>query len=282
MKTGKSHLSYSEIKSWVDCAWRHKLTHVEKLGKNEKNIFSDFGGIIHETLEVYLQHRTMDVAGALSKIEAVWLERNYPNNAGWPTYPAAVPNLQYWLDTATSMLEAAPVFLEAKFPGWQFVSAEEQLYIDIDGLPVQFKGYVDAIIKTKRKNGKEVFHILDWKTAGPQGWNFRKVRDPTVLMQLVLYKHFWAKKNNLSTKDVKCGFILLKRLEPDVKKRKKAEKIKMVPGFISVSAGPKSTERSLKIIRNMVNALDKSLFLKNKFMCLFCEFYNTEHCKLNL
>ena len=34
--TGKPHVSFSEIKDWVECSYRHKLIHIDKLSTFEK------------------------------------------------------------------------------------------------------------------------------------------------------------------------------------------------------------------------------------------------------
>lgn len=277
LPTGKSLLSYSEIKHWLDCSWRHKLLYVDKLGKYEKSIFTDFGGIIHDSCEEYLKTKTQDKEAVLQKIRDVWEERGYPNVPGWPTYASAVPDLQYWLDTAECMLEAVPEFLKEHFEDWEFVEAEERLRVPIDGTSIEFKGFIDGIIKVKRKDGSYVYWIIDWKTSGPAGWRRDKLQDFTVHLQLMLYKIFWGQHNNIPQKDIKCGFILLKRLDPKTKKKKV-----MKPSFVPVSVGPKTTERTLRVIRNMIRSLTKSVYLKNKFECDFCEFRDTSHCKINL
>jgi hypothetical protein len=87
--------------------------------------------------------------------------------------------------------------------------------------------------------------------------------------QLILYKHFWAKKHNIDLKDIRCGFVLLKRAG---KKGKVCELVK-------VSVGPKTLNRGIKIMKNMINSVNKKLFLKNRNSCKFCPYYKTKHCK---
>ena len=70
-----------------------------------------------------------------------------------------------------------------------------------------------------------------------------KKQDFLIQSQIILYKHFWATKNNIPLKDVGCGFILLKR----------GAKPGNVCELVPVSVGPKSIERSTKIMRNMIN-----------------------------
>ena len=77
---------------------------------------------------------------------------------------------------------------------------------------LKFKGFIDGIIKVPKKRGTgHVYWIIDWKTSGAWGWRRDKKQDLGMTAQLILYKHFWAKKHNIDLKDIRCGFILLKR-----------------------------------------------------------------------
>ena len=86
--------------------------------------------------------------------------------------------------------------------------------------------------------------------------------------QLMLYKYFWSRKHNVDLKDIRCGFILLKR------GGKPGKMCELVP----VSVGPKSIDRSTKMMNNMINAVSKKFYLKNRNSCKFCDFKATEHC----
>ena len=45
------HISYSELKDWVFCAFYHKLTRVEKLSGFKGNAFTAFGTAVHAVCE---------------------------------------------------------------------------------------------------------------------------------------------------------------------------------------------------------------------------------------
>ena len=275
LPTGKEYLSYSELKTWLDCAWQHKLIHVDKIDESKETIYTVFGTILHDALENYLRTRTMDVHAASLNLREAWTAKNYPN-ADWPNFKSAVKELDYWDMSLKSILANVPKYLEDNFPNWEFVDAEHYLFEPIEGLNVSFKGYIDGVIKYKNSKGKYVYFILDWKTTSHVGWHKEKVRDYKTHLQLMLYKHFLSKKLNLKTTDVKCGFILLKKLDVNPKNRSKIPKIGMVP----VSLGPKTTEKSLKNIRMMVKNLKMNRYLKNRTNCQFCQFKETDHCRL--
>ena len=151
------------------------------------------------------------------------------------------------------------------------VAAEEKLYESIENIEgTKFKGYIDCIIKIPQKTeGKYKYWILDWKTSSARGWSTDKKRDFLTHAQVVLYKNYWALKNNIKLSDVLCGFVLLKK----IKNKDKACQL------IRVSSGPKTLEKSNKLVRSMIKSQKSSLVLKNRESCKFCEFYNTENCK---
>lgn len=276
LPTGKSHVSFSEVKTWLDCSWAHKLIHILSLSEFEDSIYSDFGKIVHDASEHYLRTRELKVAEATENIISMWSERGYPNVENWPDYDSAVPDVDYWTQTSENMLNSIPHFLDENFPNWEFVEAEEKFREPIGDTGYYFKGFIDGIIKTEKK-GKPIYWIIDWKTASPGGWHPSKRRDRTVQLQLVLYKHFWSQKHNIPLNQIRCAFILLRRDDPNPKKRKKGGNR---CSMLTVSAGPKTIDRALRDVSNMINALNRSYFLKNRTKCNFCEFYNTEHCKL--
>ena len=45
------HISYSELKDWVHCAFYHKLTRVDKLQGFKGNAFTAFGTAVHAICE---------------------------------------------------------------------------------------------------------------------------------------------------------------------------------------------------------------------------------------
>ena len=71
--------------------------------------------------------------------------------------------------------------------------------------------------------------------------------------QLILYKYFWSMKHNIPLKDIRCGFILLKR---GVKPGK-------ICSLVPVSVGDKTLERGVKLMKNMISGVRKEFFLKS-------------------
>lgn len=277
LPTGKPHISFSELNDWISCSWRHKLKNIDKLYEQRPSPIPMFGTIIHSANEYYLKHRIMQTDVAITKIKTTWNECR--NRSQEDLKLTDLEYTQFLKDfnekdqekfekDATIILAEVPKFLDDNFPNWEFIDAEHMLYENLDDIPYAFKGYIDGIIKCdgKRKNQKVIW-LLDWKTSS-FGWVREKKEDPLVKQQIVFYKYFYAKKHNIDPKDIRVGFAILKR----------SAKIGTHCELFTVSVGDVTVKRALKYIRNMLLSLEKGIALKNKFNCVWCDFYNTEHC----
>ena len=275
--TNKPHVSYSEIRNWKECPFRHKLIYIDKIVKDEPSPYLSYGTALHNAIEDFLNTKEMKVSIAVDEIKSEWekhgfdseewikSQADYRASQGWK--PKRHEYLPEWIDWAKNSLEDLPAFLDSEFDEWSVVSAEEELYEFVEGYDIFFKGFIDALLKVKIKN-KEYYYVLDWKTAGDKGWFASKKRDILTWAQIALYKSFWMRKNDLDTKEVKCGFVLLKRGG--------------TPGntceLVKVSVGPKAEENALSIMRSMVKTVRRGIFLKNRDSCRFCEFKGTSNC----
>lgn len=275
--TNKPHVSYSEIKIWKECPWKHKLMYVDGIQTYENNPYAEFGTIVHDTIENYLKTGAMDVSQVEQKLKSSWEEHGFDSQEyiDKMTEQRKKFDLKYrhekfdsWLTSAHNILSAVPDFMDENFGEWEYVSAEEQIYENIEGQELKFKGFIDAIIKSKVK-GKDKYWIIDWKTTGPRGWYQDKRRDFLTQAQVGLYKKFWSEREGVPLKSIGCGYALLKR-------NTKPEKCAW---FMPVSVGPKFITKSEKLIESMVKSVKKGMNLKNRNNCRFCPFYQTEHCK---
>ena len=276
----KEHVSFSEIKQWKDCSWRHKLLYIDKLSSFEESPHLHYGTIIHDACEHFLKTSEIKLKETKDKITQAWDEHGFDsedfivlqsNKAKLQGWKYKHNKLKDWHDWAESSILSLPSFLDETFPGWEFVSAEDALYESIENFDTKFKGFIDCVIKVK-SGSKYKYWIIDWKTSNGRGWSLEKQRDFMVQSQLILYKHFWGTKNKINMRDIQCGFVLLK----------KVKRVGKSCQLIRVSSGPKSIDRSKKIMSSMIKTVEKKLFLKNRNSCKFCEFYNTIHCKSNL
>ena len=274
----KPHVSYSEIRNWKECAWRHKLAYIDQLDVFENSPYLSYGTAVHDGIETFLLTGNMDIEKVLENIKKEWETHGFDSKKyieeqaliresnGWKPKPHIY--LETWLEYAKNSLEEIPDFLSKTFGNYEVVSAEEELYEHVPEVNAYFKGFIDALIKTKDKKGNDVYWVIDWKTAGDKGWFASKKRDILTWAQIALYKHFWRTKKNIDIKSVRCGFVLLKRGAP---KGNTCELVK-------VSVGPKAEEKCTSMLRSMVLSMKRGIFLKNRNSCMFCNFKGTENC----
>jgi len=269
--TNKEHISFSEIKCWKECSYRHKLSHIDKVDVFKPSPYLDFGTAVHAGCETLLEKKNLDSKSILNDITSAWDKHGFDdpewvkNQPGWYKYAP----VETWCQWAENMWDEIPKFLDETFPGWEYVAAEEMLYEPIENKDLSFKGYIDGVIKVPNKKGDgHKYWIIDWKTAQSYGWRRSKKQDILMTAQLILYKHFWSRKHSVELKDIRCGFILLKR----------GGKPGRVCELVTVSVGPKALATATKIMNSMIASVRRGLFLKNRESCRYCQFKDTEHC----
>lgn len=261
LPTGKQHVSFSEVKQWKECSFRHNLAQVKKIGIQKPSPVLEFGTAVHAACEDYLLTREMKQQICFDLLDSAW-----KNNEGQEEFTEKSMNVAR--ADATIILSEVPGFLDREFPGWTVIDAEHQLYEQIENHPHAFKGFIDGVIKCKGKRGEDLIWILDWKTT-QRGWFRDKRSDVMIQSQLGLYKNYWQQKNpEVVLKDIRCGFILLK----------KSGKIEERCELFSVSLGEVPIKRALKVVSNMITSVKKGIALKNRDSCTWCEFKDTEHC----
>jgi len=284
MPTGKSHISYSEIMDWHECSFRHSLKHVQKINLDSGSIHTAFGKAIHDAAENFIRHRE------LPPTSEVFREfRDQLKKLDSSAQEKALKLLPEFKENLPDMISQIPEWVDLKFPGWECVDAEHLLMENIKGQEdVKFKGYIDAIIKVEKKPTKKLlkeyadkgelppkiyeYNLIDWKTAS-WGWKADQKRSFEKQMQLILYKHFFAQKMNIPLNQIRCGFVLIKRLPK--KDRKPSDRMELV----SVSVGPKAIDNALKVLHNMINQVRLGFARKNRKHCKpFCPYAGTSHC----
>ena len=276
--TNKPHISYSEIRTWKECPYRHKLAYVDKIEVDDPSQYLDYGTILHDHLENFLKTKEVDIEKLNADLTSAWQEKGYDT----PEYidkitkaaeikgekPRILEPLAEWLKWGEFALSNISEFMDENFPNWVTISAEHQLYEKIAADDIKFKGFIDAVIECDYRKTKRKIWILDWKTAPAYGWHARKKQDWMVQAQIALYKKFWRGKFEKDCNEVGAGFVLLKR----------GAKKNPIDIF-KVSVGPKTEEKADKLLRSMLKTVRAGLYLKNRNSCKYCPYFNTEHCK---
>ena len=86
--TGKPHVSFSEIKIWKECSWKHKLTYIDKVDMFEPSPYLDFGTAVHEGCENLLKNRNYDENKILTEMKSAWDKNDFENPEWYSRQPS--------------------------------------------------------------------------------------------------------------------------------------------------------------------------------------------------
>jgi len=254
------HISYSELKDWVHCAFYHKLTRIDKIDGFKGNAFTAFGTAIHDVCEKKLLKEDIND-------NEYFLESFKKNLVKLPADVDIDEKLVADMrEQGKKILPEIQDALNDYFKEYEVLAVELPLMEPIaDEEDYVFKGYIDAIVATP--DGK--IHIFDWKTCS-WGWDARRKNDKITTYQLTLYKHFFARKTETEPKNIETHFALLKRTA----KNNRVE-------FFRVTSGPRKTANALKTLKMALWNIKKQRYIKNRSSCAAgygCKFYKTKHC----
>jgi len=251
------HISYSELKDWVFCAFYHKLTRIEKLKGFKGNEYTAFGTAVHNVCEKKLLKENIDFGVYFTDSFADCIDKLPPD--------VAINNrlVEDMVGQGKELLPEIEIALDDYFGEYEVLAVELPLYEPIKTEEEYlFKGYIDAVVATPDKK----VHIFDWKTCS-WGWDSKRRSDKMTTYQLTLYKHFFAQKMDLEPKDIETHFALLKRTA----KKNKVE-------FFRVTSGPRKTQNALKMLNTALHNIKKQRYIKNRLSCRNCNFRHTEQC----
>ena len=253
------HISFSELKIWSECPFKHKLTYIDKIKGFIGNEYTAFGGAIHSLCENAL----------LGKLPEEDYEEYFQHafRAELKKVPVSKPQLvMEMLSQANRISPEVIPAVESYFGNFEVVAVEEQLFEKIENFEdaeYNFKGFIDFVAKTE--DGK--YHIVDWKTCS-WGWDAERRSDRLTTYQLTLYKKFFCQKHNIDPNMVETHFALLKRTA----KKDHVE-------FFRVTSGPRKTNNASDLLLKALSNINRQIKFKNRLSCDRCDFRKSEHCK---
>ena len=254
----KDYISYSELKIWAECPFKHKLVYIDKKKGFQGNEYTAFGSSIHALCENAVQ-------GLLDSPDYDdFFDASFDRELGQleETRQDLVEQMRDQAKVITPQI--IPAVLKY-FEDYEVFSVEEKLFEKINDFSLdkyQFKGYIDLVLKTS--DGK--YHVIDWKTCS-WGWDRDKRNSKLVTYQLTLYKRFFCQKHNIDPKLVETHFALLKRTA----KKDNVE-------IFRVTSGPRKTNNALELLRKALKSIENKMFIKNRLSCKNCEFRKSELC----
>ena len=153
-----THVSFSELKIWNDCPFKHKLLYIDRIEGFKGNEYTAFGTAIHDVYENVILHPELEAQSRmyfdLKFITQIKLlkERNISLNQ------KMVDEMkQQGSDLSVLALPA----VRDHFEGYEVFSTEEEIYEDIEGFENQykFKGFIDLVLKTPDGKYLSLIHI---------------------------------------------------------------------------------------------------------------------------
>jgi len=257
----KEHISYSELKTWAECPFKHKLVYIDKKKGFTGNEFTAFGSSIHSLCENAVQD-LLDESEYDDFFDASFdgeLERLDSD------YEQRTELIEQMRGQAKVLIPQIMPGLKKIFPDFEVFSVEEKLFEKINDFSLDrftFKGYIDLVIKTP--DGK--YHVIDWKTCS-WGWDREKRNSKLITYQLTLYKKFFCQKHNIEPKLVETHFALLKRTA----KKDNVE-------IFRVTSGPRKTSNATELLRKALKSIENKMYIKNRLSCKGCDFRKTAMC----
>ena len=265
------NISYSEVKVYDECPWKHKILYKDKFQK-KKTQYLAFGLAFHSTIEEIHKNSECEPVSFFEKrlVEEFLLisdETVFKKKTREQEFSEMLQQGK------RLVLEIIPE-LNKHFPNYKFIACEEKLEIPLSlelSEPYQFKGYIDFILEME----DGTIAIVDFKTSSG-GWAPQQKTDKLTTYQLVLYKKFYCEKYNLDPKNVVIYFAIIKRA---VKKDSF--------DIFEVGCGPKKISNCIEFLDEKLKMIDKKILFKNYKSChkkvgFFtneCEFYKTEYCQ---
>jgi len=256
----RGRISYSELKLWNECAFKHKLVYIDKIDYFKGNEYTAFGKAVHSVCEELLPNPKIDFKKHFRNI--FLKELKFLKKSGIILKAELINQMRLQGEHICEYILPA---VKEKFSDYEIVSIEEPLMEEIDDFEsegLKFKGFIDLVLKTS--DGK--VHIIDWKTCS-WGWDMQRKTNRITTYQLTLYKHFYAKKHNIDVKNIETHFALLKRTAK-----------KDIVEIFRVTSGIRKTKNALALLEKAVRNINAENYTKNRLVCSRCQYYKTEDC----
>ena len=278
-KDGKKHISFSEFDLYNKCGHKHLIFKHLKLDEEPPSIHLAFGDAVHASIEATIE-QTLGTERRLEFFRQRFKKNMDATMKDQPGYKELDAFMEQGCNILT-ILDFASLLEE-----YEVVSVEEALYEPIHG-NFYFKGFIDLVLKHKT-NGRHL--ILDWKTS-TAAWILKyKLADRVFLMQMKLYKYFWARKHDVNLSKIDVKYMVLNRL---------ADKRYPKKGFgdiqeVTMTSTQGETHEALELMARTIRDIHiNKRFKKAKFVldqkgrptsapfdekaCMFCKFKGGKH-----
>ena len=176
------------------------------------NIYTIFGTSMHNTVEEWIRVIYEETATKANKMDLKLMLREQMKSeylrckekVGGKDFLTSEELYNFWKD-GSEILDFLVKKRGKYFPkkGFELLGIEDNLEGDLEN-NVKFRGIMDIIIKDVKR---DKIIIIDLKTS-TKSWGDWKKKDDLIRMQLVLYKHFYAKQFNVDISKIEVQYII--------------------------------------------------------------------------
>ncbi len=279
-------ISYSQYSQWAVCPHKWKLNYIDELRTFKGNIHTLFGSAMHDVLQTYLTvmyNDTIKTADALP-LASMLLHRmkTYYKEIVEDLHGEEVSSqeeMQEFYEHGLAIIEwfvkKRGMYFSKK--GYELVGIEVPIEYDLPN-KIKFVGYIDVLMYD---TVRERYKIIDIKTS-TMGWNKWAKADKTKTDQLLLYKQFYGKQNDIPLDKIDVEYFIVKR--------KLYDKVDWPQRRVQTFTPANGTPSINKVTNNIQSFIDEC-FIDGKYNkehiyrkeaskknCRFCEFNQTEYC----
>ena len=137
------HISYSELKNWEQCPYKHKLVNIDKINNFTGNEYTAFGTALHSVCESLLtENKGKDVD------EGELFVQEFRKEIKKLDVELRKEMIISMFEQGTKIAPIVIPYVMEHFGDIEVFSVEEKLYEDIEGLDYKFKGFIDFVFKT--------------------------------------------------------------------------------------------------------------------------------------
>lgn len=215
-------ISYSNLAMFVQCPRRWKLHYIDKVDERKESIDTLYGTSMHETIQDFLKYYYTTTLKELkdnrendiNRYGAFFVNRMIANynesKKETPEMDISDNQIEKYFGFAFNCIEEFIPKVNKYFPklNTELYGIEVELNEKMEGLQIPFKGFLDIVLHDKKEDR---YKIIDLKTS-MMGWKDAQKKDEMKRLQLILYKHFFAKKHNIPEDNIDIEFIILKKM----------------------------------------------------------------------
>jgi len=282
-------ISYSQLSMFSDCPERWKLNYVDKLRVFESNIYLVFGTAMHEVLQEYLEVMYFDSVKNADKLN---LEQRLHDKLieGFKKAkeeegkePCTLEELKEFFQDGCDILDFVKKRRADYFSkrGYKLIGCEVPIDVELKK-NIKMVGYLDLVILDEYHNTLKIYDI---KTS-TMGWNKWQKKDENKTQQLLLYKQFYSKQYNHPIDKIEVEYFIVKRKlwEKAMFPQKRVQKFSPASGKPSMNKVAKRLNTFLDVAFDDEGEykIDDIIPTPSKKACRWCEFNQTEHCKVGV